>query len=120
MTTLRQRVYHAWMFLHWQEEMRKNANKNSLQSCKLPLMRCMVTSLCACAKSCKISKTRGDKIPQQNRIQAPPNWQWEMRTNQTFLKPYQKLTRKLQIAIDEMTANFIVCLCKSCNSQNQE
>ncbi len=34
------------------------------------------------------------------------NGKWE----QTFLKPYQKLTRKLQIAIDEMNTNFIVVL----------
>jgi hypothetical protein len=38
-------------------------------------------------KAAKISKTRGDKIPQQNRIQAPPNWQWEMRTNQPTSNP---------------------------------
>ncbi len=34
------------------------------------------------------------------------NGKWE----QNFLKPYQKLTTKLQIAIDEMNTNFIVVL----------
>ncbi len=60
-------------------------------------------------KAAKISKPRGNKIPQQKRIPAPPNWQWEMRTNlpQTL---YQKLTTKLEIAIDEMNTNFIVVL----------
>jgi hypothetical protein len=59
-------------------------------------------------KAAKISKPRGNKIPQQNRIQAPPNWQWEMRTKLPQTLP--KLTIKLQIVIDEMNTNFIVVL----------
>jgi hypothetical protein len=69
MTILRQRVYHAWMFLHWQEEMRKNPNKNSLQSCKLPLMRCMVTSLYACAKKLQKSQKQ-EEIKFHNKTES--------------------------------------------------
>ncbi len=64
--------------------------------------------VCLCKKLQKSRKQEEIKFHNktESKLLQIGNGKWE----QTFLKPYQKLTRKLQIAIDEMNANFIVVL----------
>jgi hypothetical protein len=73
-------------------------------------MRYMVTSLCAWAKSCKNLKNKRRLISITKQNPSSSKLAMGNENKPTFLKPYQKLTTKLQIAIDEMNANFIVVL----------
>lgn len=66
--------------------------------------------VCLCKKLQKSQNQEEIKIHNktESKLLQIGHGKWE----QTFLKLYQKLTRKLQIAIDEMNTNFIVVLVK--------